>query len=67
MNQFVILKFLYNCFIKRYLSVFQPYTVSILLAKSRSRDPLILILAFIQGVIVTESIIKCIYSECKFG
>ena len=41
--------------------------VFILLAKSPSRDSLILILASIQGAIVTETIIKCIHSDCKLN
>ena len=41
--------------------------VFILLAKSQSRGSLILILASLQGTIVTESIIKCIYSDCKLN
>ena len=54
-------------FFKQYWSVFQPYMIFILLAKSRSIDSLILILASLYGAIVTESIIKCIYSDWKLN
>ena len=51
------------------LFVFQPYTVHslILLNRSRSRGSLILFLTSIQGAIVTKSIMKCIYSDCKLN
>ena len=41
--------------------------VFILLATSRSRGSPILFLVSIQGAIVMESIIKCIYSDCKLN
>ena len=41
--------------------------VFILLATSRSRGLLILILASLQGAIVTDSITKCIYFDCKLN
>ena len=63
----MILKISQSYFFKQYLSVFQPYMVFILLGTSRSRGSLVLFLACVQGAIVTEGIIKCIYSDCKLN
>ena len=51
------------------LFVFQPYIAHSLAWFNRSRwkGSLILFLTSIQGAIVTKSIIKCIYSNCKLN